>query len=222
MLLYPRDTAFRLILIDFTMAVSISYCRERRRAWAFAEDVCLYNCLDEELDRETYLEWLDTERGKLLEQLAKKNRDELERFYESLILGSSESPSDESDDAYDSTEEVKSPIVSAVDIPKDLKSPERAAKPERLTLAEKEASAGDEQCLEANLLKVTSSDSGVSPTSSTGSAKRSAELAFEDTEFSMPDERSPKRPAIASPEYSPRRLRSASRRCGADALSTKK
>lgn len=212
----------RLVLIDFTMAISISNCEKNDGDWAFAEDISLYNCLDEELDRETYWEWLRTDRGELLEELAKRNHDELVRFYESRALLPAESLSCASGNAHDSADEGNSATPLAVDDLEEGQSSKRAAKPEPLLLVQKEFPPAGDTCLGDNSLKAISPGSGISPTSSTGSAKRTAELAFELRASSVPDDGSPKRPAIPSPKQSPRRLRSASRRSGSEGGSTKK
>lgn len=67
MLLYPDSTfEYQIVLIDLTMASSITYSERVGDSWGYAEELAFQRCLEGELNAKPFWDWMKTEKGKLL------------------------------------------------------------------------------------------------------------------------------------------------------------
>lgn len=76
-LLPSSEPRLEFVLIDFTMAKSISHRKELRKDWACVERA-LFTSLYEELGDDVVYPWLETETGKRYDALVLMSPEELE------------------------------------------------------------------------------------------------------------------------------------------------
>lgn len=67
MLLYPNGiNKYQIVLIDLTLARSITFSEKLGCPWGHAEEVAFQRCLEAESDAQMFWDWKKTDKGKLL------------------------------------------------------------------------------------------------------------------------------------------------------------